>query len=61
MDPLADIEDAKAHHDIGVTAYRIYRGARFEGASRADACLVVFAWYRAMFSAAEQQEEDEQE
>lgn len=38
-DPLTDIEDRKGQQDLGVTAYRVYTGARNEGASRIDAAI----------------------
>lgn len=52
MDPLVDIEDAKAQHDIGVIAHRVYMGAREDGASRIDAYSIVFAWFKAMIAEA---------
>jgi hypothetical protein len=47
-DPLTNLEDAKAQHDIGVFAYRIYTGTRDEGASLLDALIVVAAWFYAV-------------
>lgn len=52
-DPLTDIENAKAQRDIGVTAYRVFQGARQEGASRSEALLIVVGWFRAMLLGAE--------
>lgn len=48
-DPLTDIENAKGQQDLGVTAHRLYTGARTEGASRSEATLVMYAFFRAMF------------
>jgi len=58
VDPLAEIENAKAQHDIGVTAYRIFNGARAAGASRTEAFLVISAWFYAMFDSSQQDEEE---
>jgi hypothetical protein len=49
--PLEDIENRKAQQDIGTLGYRIYDGARKDGASRLDALLVAVAWFRAMINA----------
>lgn len=46
-DPLTEIEERKAQQDLGTTAYRVFVGARVEGASRFEAALVVYAWFRA--------------
>lgn len=61
MDPLSQIEDEKAHNDIGVTSYRVYSGARSVGATRIEATMVVYAWCRAMFAAAAEDDTVEEE
>ena len=48
-DPLTDIEDRKGQQDLGRIAYRIYQGARDDGATRPEATMIVFAWYLAGF------------
>lgn len=59
MDPLTSIEDRVAHHDLGVTGFRMYRGAREEGASAREARMVVFSFFHAMIKASlELPEED---
>lgn len=50
--PLDQIEDAQAQRDIGTASYRIYCGARADGATRIEATMIVYAWCRAMFAAA---------
>lgn len=52
MDPLSDLENAKAQHDVGTIAFRMYCGARAEGASRREAFLVMLAWFQSMASEA---------
>lgn len=42
-DPLTDIEDRKGQIDMGTMMYRIYLGARQDGASRLDALLTTAA------------------
>lgn len=44
-DPLGNIEEEKTQQDIGVFAYRIYTGARTDGATRHDALAIVTAWF----------------
>ena len=51
-DAMSEVENAKAQHDLGVTAYRLYSGARSEGASRLEAFQVIWAWFGAMFETA---------
>jgi len=58
-DVLGEIEDAHAQHDIGVTAFRIYGGARESGASRLDACSIVYAWFLAMLDQGKNEKDDE--
>jgi hypothetical protein len=53
MDPLNEIENAKAQHDLGVTAFRIFRGARAEGATRMEALIVAAAFFYALGRAAQ--------
>jgi len=48
-DPLSQIENERAQRDIGVVAYRIYVGARDEGASVHCAFWILTAWFVAMF------------
>jgi hypothetical protein len=50
QDPLGEIEDAQAQRDLGAVAFRIFQGARAEGATRYEAFIVIFSWFRAMFS-----------
>jgi hypothetical protein len=59
--PLDDIENAKAQHDIGVMAFRIFRGAREEGATKFEAFLIVVAFCRGLIGANDDKEEDEEE
>lgn len=60
-DPLSDIENAKAQHDLGVTAFRIYTGARNEGASRREAFIVAVAWFVALLKSDDLVDKDEDE
>lgn len=59
LEEIENIEDEKAHRDIGKTAYRIWCGARSGGANRWDACSIVYAWFLAMFEQAIEPEEKE--
>lgn len=47
--PLDQIEDANSQRDIGAVSYRIFQGARSEGAPRYESFLIVCAWFYAMF------------
>ena len=47
-DPLTDIENQKAQQDLGVTGYRVFVGARTEGASLWEAVLMAYAFFRAI-------------
>lgn len=47
--PITSIEDEKAQTDLGVFGFRIYRGARDEGATRFEALAVVCAFFFGMF------------
>jgi hypothetical protein len=49
-DPLSNIEAQKAQTDIGVFMYRVYLGAKSEGASTFEAYLMVCAWAVGSFS-----------
>lgn len=49
-DPLSNIEDEKAQKDIGVFAYRVFLGAKSDGASTFEAYLIVCAWFVGSFS-----------
>ena len=53
MDPLSDIENEQAQRDIGVFASRVYRGARSDDCSIAEALFTTTAWYLAMFKSNE--------
>ena len=57
-DPLKDIEDRQAAIDLGVLYYRVYLGARSDGASRYDAFLTTAAlFYASMKSGFDETEE----
>lgn len=56
-DPLNQIEDSVAQRDLGVVAFRIYEGARSEGASKKDAARMVSAFFRAVAAAGLQEGE----
>lgn len=48
-DALVQVEDAKAQHDLGVLAARVYRGAREESSSAREAFWATVALLAAMF------------
>lgn len=48
-DAMRNVEDRKGQQDLGVFAYRIFEGARMEGASRFEATLLIAAWFYGMF------------
>lgn len=50
MDPIRDLEEKTTQQDLGVMGYRVYQGARQEGASLREAFLVVVAFFQAMFA-----------
>lgn len=54
-DPLTDIENERAQRDIGVTAHRIFAGARDDGASISTAFMVTAAW---IYAALKSQDKD---
>jgi hypothetical protein len=56
-DPLSEIEERQGQLNLGAVGYRIYLGARQDGASRFDAFLVAAAWYRSMLNVDGQEEE----
>lgn len=58
--PLDDIENAKAQHDIGVMGYRIFLGAREEGASKFEAFMILVAFFRGLMGSHEDKDEDEE-
>jgi len=49
-DPLTDIENRKAQVDLGTTAFRMYLGAREDGATRLEGLTVVIGWFRALLT-----------
>lgn len=49
--PLDDIENKKAQQDMGVTAYRVWDGARQEGASFREALAIICGWFYGLFAA----------
>lgn len=54
INPLEDIENRKAQEDLGIFAYRIYKGARDDGATHREAFTVVVAWFKAMLTSNEE-------
>lgn len=54
-DPLTDIEDERSQRDVGVTAHRIFAGAREDGASTVSAFWVTAAWFYAALKANEKE------
>jgi hypothetical protein len=59
--PLDDIENAKAQHDMGVMAFRIFEGARSEGATKFEAFMITVAWFRGLIGSNDDKHEDEEE
>lgn len=57
-DPLSDIENEKAQKDLGVTAYRMYKGAQEEGATWVEAFWIVAAYFCGMFKSVSKDEDD---
>lgn len=55
---LKRLEERKGQRDLGVTGYRIFSGARDEGATSREAFLVTLAWYRAVVEAGNSTDED---
>lgn len=50
-DPITDIENRQAQLDIGTMGYRIYLGARTDGANLFQAWITLVAFYAAIMSA----------
>lgn len=59
--PLKDIEDKKGQMDMGTLCYRLYNGARLDGASRYESYLVVKAFFAGSADAHNQAEEGGEE
>ena len=59
--PLEDIENRKAQQDFGIFGYRIYSGARSDGATRLDALLVAVAFFRALINSSDDSPQGEDE
>jgi hypothetical protein len=57
-DWLKNLEDEKAQKDLGVAAYRIYLGAKEEGATRYEAFWIVVAWWVGMFKGTQPSEDE---
>ena len=51
FDALSQIEDSKAQQDMGAVAFRLYQGARTDGATRLEGLLVMIAWFRGLMEA----------
>lgn len=49
--PIEDIENDKAQTDLGIFAFRLYKGAISDGASPSEAFIIVSAWFKAMLTA----------
>lgn len=60
-DPLSEIEQAQGQRNIGNVIFRIYQGARDEGASLFEAFLMVVAWVRGTTGANDDKPEEEDE
>jgi len=58
FDALSQIEDSKAQQDMGAIAYRMYKGARGDGATRLEGLLVMVAWFRGLLEATSEQQLD---
>lgn len=48
MDPIKNIEDAKAQRDLGILGLRIFKGALSDGATTEEAIAVTIAFYAGM-------------
>lgn len=61
--PLDDVENRKAQQDIGAFGFRVFEGAREDGASPLLAFLVTVAYFRGLFGShhdvPDEDEEDE--
>jgi hypothetical protein len=51
--PLEDIENRKAQQDIGAFGFRVYEGARTDGASFFEAFIVTVAFFRGLMGMSE--------
>lgn len=60
-DPLRAIEDERAQKDIGVFAYRVYVGAKEDGATEFEAYMIVCAWFVGSFHPKPDNEDEDDE
>lgn len=58
-DPIKDIEDKKGQQDVGVMAFRVWEGAREEGASFREALAIICGWFYGLFKSAADSNEPE--
>lgn len=57
--PIDRIEQAQSQRELGQFAYRVYSGAREEGASRLEAVLILWAWFLGLTVNPSDEDEDE--
>jgi hypothetical protein len=57
--PLENIENRKAQQDLGVFAFRVYEGARGEGASLLEAFIVTAAYFKGLIGWGVDSQEDD--